>query len=130
MFTDFYFIYTKGKISTTGCVYAGLQEQSEGKEGFWWQANLIGRYNITGQLSVTGRVEYFNDPDEAQITPITNVNGFESYSSSLGLNYKLTENVLVRLEGRTFFSDSDVYIRDDRPLKNSHTITSNITIWF
>ena len=130
MFTDLYFIYTKGKLSATGCVYAGLQEQAESSDGVWWQANLIGRYNITDELSVTGRIEYFNDPDEVQIVPVTGVKGFESYSSSLGLNYKLAENILLRLEGRTFFSDKYVYVRGEEQVKNSNTITSNVTIWF
>jgi hypothetical protein len=130
MFTDLYFIYSKRRLSATGCIYAGIQEQSGSSDAVWWQANLIGRYNITDELSVTGRIEHFNDPDEVQIVPVTGVEGFRSYSSSLGLNYELAENILLRLEGRTFFSDKYVYVRDDEQAKNSNTITSNITIWF
>jgi hypothetical protein len=130
MFSDFYFIYTKERLSATGCIYAGVQKQAEGKDGVWWQANLIGRYNISNEFSITGRIEHFNDPDEVQIVPITGVSGFRSYSSSLGLNYKLAENILLRLEGRTFFSDKHVYMHGDEPSKNSNAITSNITIWF
>lgn len=130
MFSDFYFIYSRGKLSATGCVYAGIQEQSGKSDGVWWQANLIGRYNITNKISVTGRIEHFNDPDEVQIVPITGVKGFRSYSSSLGFNYKLAENILLRLEGRTFFSDKYVYVRGEEQAKNSNAITSNITIWF
>ena len=129
-FSDLYFIYTRGKLSATACVYAGIQEQSEGSDGNWWQMNLIGRYNLSEKLSATGRIEYFDDPGRVQIVPITNVAEFSSYSASLGINYKFADNILLRLEGRTFFSDKNVYERNGVPVNNSNTITSNVTIWF
>ena len=129
-FSDLYFIYTRGKLSATACVYAGMQEQSEGSEGIWWQVNLIGRYNLSEKLSATGRIEYFDDPGRVQIVPITNVAEFSSYSASLGINYKFADNILLRLEGRTFFSDENVYERNGLPVNNSNTITTNVTIWF
>jgi hypothetical protein len=124
-FTDLYMIYNKGRFSATSCVYIGKQQQS-----VWWQANIIARYNFTDRLSATGRVERFSDPHSVQIIPITAAKGFNTNGTSLGLNYKVTDNMLVRLEGRTLFSDKDVFIRDNEPVKNSTTITSNITIWF
>jgi hypothetical protein len=129
-FSDVYLIYTKGRFSATGCFYVGMQEQAEAKDAVWWQANLIARYNLTEKLSVTGRIEHFNDPDEVQIVPITGVNGFRSNGASLGLNYKLAENILLRLEGRTLFSDKDVYMKNEAPTNSSNTLTSNVTIWF
>jgi len=129
-FSDLYFIYSKGKFSATSCFYVGAQQQSESKRATWWQGNFIARYNITDKLSVTGRVEHFSDPRSVMIIPVTSVNGFSANSSSLGFNYKLAENMLLRLEGRTFFSEKEVFIRNGSPVKNSNTITSNITIWF
>ena len=129
-FSDIYFIYSKGKFSATGCAYAGIQKQAKNKNGIWWQANLIGRYSMTKKLSTSARIEYFDDPNGVQIIPITKIKGFSSYSSSLGLNYKLADNILLRFEGRTFFSDKEVYARDRAAVKNSNSITSNITIWF
>jgi hypothetical protein len=129
-FTDLYFIYNNGKFSATSCFYVGAQRQAEKRDGVWWTANFIARYNVTEKLSVTGRIEHFNDKRSVQIVPITAVSGFRSSSSSLGLNYKLADNVLLRLEGRTFFSDKEVYSRDGAPAKTSNTITSNVTIWF
>jgi len=128
-FSDIFFIYTKNKFSATGCVYYGIQERTT-ENAAWWQANLIGRYNLTDKTSVTGRIEYFDDPNSVQITPITLVAGFSTYSSSLGVNFKLAENVLIRFEGRTFFSDKDVYLRDTTPVNNSNMFISNITMWF
>jgi hypothetical protein len=124
-FTDLYMIYSKGKFSLTSCFYVGMQGNDT-----WWQGNIIARYDLTGRLSVSGRIERFSDLHSVQIVPITNVNGFVSNSGTLGLNFKPADNLLLRVEGRTFFSESEIFIRDGIAVKNSNTITSNITIWF
>jgi hypothetical protein len=131
-FNDLYFIFTKGKFSATGCFYYGVQQQSESTKANWWQANLIGRYDLNTKLSVTGRIERFTDPRSVMLIPITSAKGggFSANSSSLGLNYKLAENTLLRLEGRTFFSDKEMFMKDGAPVKTSNTVTGNITIWF
>ncbi len=129
-FTDFFFIYGKGRWSATGCAYVGVQQRSAATNAIWWQANLIGRYNITEKTSVTGRVEYFDDPDRVHVSPITQVPNFSSYSSSVGINLKVAENILVRFEGRTFFSADNAYERNGAAVRDSHLLTSNITLWF
>jgi len=130
MFSDLYFIYSGSRFSATGCIHGGLQDQGGEKRGEWWQANIIGRYNLTDKLSVTGRLEYFSDPDQVQIVPITDAQGFSSYSTSLGINYLVADNAMLRLEGRTFFSDDNVYLRNETSVNDSNTFTANVTIWF
>jgi hypothetical protein len=129
-FSDVYFIYTKEKWSATGCIYYGLQQRSGTSSAAWWQANFMGQYSLTKKLSIAGRVEYFNDPEEVQINPITNASGFNSFSSSVGMNLKVTENALFRVEGRTFLSDKNVYERNNEPVKNSNLLAANLTVWF
>jgi hypothetical protein len=129
-FTDVFFIYSKGRWSATGCAYMGQQKRPGLNDGVWWQANLIGRYNVTEKLSLTGRIEYFNDPDQIQVTSVANANGFSIYSSSLGANIKMASNILLRFEGRTFFANENQYLRDGVAVKNSNLLTSNLTIWF
>lgn len=129
-FTDLFFIYTKGRWSATGCYYIGAQQRVNLNDAIWWQANVIIRYDLTSKLSATGRLEYFDDPDEVHISPISGVSGFGSYSSSLGVNYKIAENILFRTEGRTFFSDKNVYERNGEAVKNSNLFTTSITLWF
>lgn len=129
-FTDLYFVYNKKNWSVTSCVYMGSQKRESLNNGNWWQANLIGRYRVTELFSVTGRMEYFSDPEAVMIVPVTSVSGFNTSSASLGINYRLTENAMVRLEGRSFFSDKAVYIRNEKEVSNSSMIISNITVWF
>lgn len=125
-FTDLYFIYSKGRFSATSCFYIGVQQQ----QSVWWQANFIGRFNLTKKLSVTGRIERFTDPKSVMIVPITGIKGFAANSGSIGLNYAIAGNTLLRCEYRTFFSEKEVFIRDGVAVKTSNTITGNITIWF
>jgi Putative beta-barrel porin-2, OmpL-like. bbp2 len=129
-FTDVYFRYTKERWLATGCFYYGTQQRSGSSSAAWWQANLMGQYSLTKKLSIAGRVEYFNDPKEVQITPITGITGFNTFSSSLGINLKVTENALFRVEGRTFLSEKSVYLRDSNPVKNSNLLAVNLTVWF
>jgi hypothetical protein len=128
-FTDVFFIYSKNKWSLTGCAYFGSQEQANGTAN-WWTTNLIARYDLTKKISVTGRVEYFSDEKGVQIASVNPANSFSTYSSSLGVNVKIAENMLWRTEGRTFFSENEVYQREGAFVANSSMITTNITLWF
>jgi len=127
-FSDIYLIYSRGKFSFTTSVYAGIQQQAN-SNARWWQANVIARYNLTQKLSITARIEHFSDPHQIHIIPM-NGSAFNVSGSSLGLNYKLAQNVLIRLEGRSFIADENVYSRNEIFVNNSTTITSNITMWF
>jgi hypothetical protein len=129
-FTDFFFIFSKNKWSATGCAYIGLQKRELSSDAYWWQANLIARYNFTNKISATIRAEYFEDASEVLANPITGVLGFNSYSGSLGFNAKPAENMLLRLEWRTFYSTKDVYERGGNAVNNSNLITSSVAIWF
>ncbi len=132
-FSDIFFIYVRGKWSATGCAYYGIQNRDIGNgtsSAHWWQANLIGKYVFTEKLSLSGRVEYFNDPESVQITSINTLPGFTSYSTGLCLNVQIASNILARFEGRTFFSRDEVYQRNDSPVNSSNLLISNLTIWF
>lgn len=134
-FSDIYFIYNPdGKFSATGCLYYGIQQRkdSAGKtlNHDWWQANVMGRWRFTDRHSVSGRVEYFSDPDRVMITPVSNVAGFSSYSASLCYNYRPAHNILVRLEGRGFWSQDPVYLKGATLVTNSQLLVSSVAVWF
>ncbi|WP_233553731.1 outer membrane beta-barrel protein [Algoriphagus lacus] len=128
-FTDAFFIYSKDRWAMTGSFYIGSQEQSSGN-ATWWNANLIAQYSLTKKLSLVSRIEYFEDDRSVQIVPITSVVGFSSYGSSLGINYRIAENFMFRTEGRVFFSDQEVYLRNGQSVSNSSMLTTNFTVWF
>ncbi|NJO01091.1 MAG: outer membrane beta-barrel protein [Bacteroidia bacterium] len=136
-FSDVYVIFTPSeKFQGSVCAYYGIQEQERVLDGDlytsdWFTVNLIGKYNFTEKLGLSGRLEYFEDLESVQITPTTPIAGFSSYSATLGLNYQVSSNALVRLESRSFFSGKDVYQSDeDQPTSSNQWVVGNITVWF
>jgi hypothetical protein len=118
LFTDFFTIFNPdGKFSGTSSVYMGVQQRADTLSGnkvkpyYWYNVNLIGRYKVLPNLSFSCRLEYFSDPDQIQITPVTGISGFETFSSSLGINWTVADQVLVRAESRSFFSGKEVYLK-------------------
>lgn len=135
-FTDLYMIYNpEGKLSMTACAYIGYQQKKDtaGHQSFspWWQANVQARVKTGKKSSVSGRVEYFEDPESVQITPITGASGFKAYSTGLCYNLKVNSNALFRVESRYFFSDRDIYLdRRRNPSVSSLFFITNLTVWF
>ncbi len=135
-FSDIYAIFNpEGKVSMTSCVYFGYQEKKDtlNQQSFspWWQANVQAKLRLSGKSSLSARIEYFEDPESVQISSITGVKGFRSYSSGLCYNFKVNNNAVFRLESRYFFSDEKVFLdRKRNPVDNGLFFISNLTVWF
>ncbi len=112
-FTDVYWVFNpEGKISATSCAYMGLQEYAPGfyrNSALWWQANIQLRIRFSEMHSVSARMEYFHDPYRAIVQPADLSTGFQTGSAGICWNIRLTGNVLFRLEGRQFLSNSKIY---------------------
>lgn len=135
-FTDVYWIFNPaGKISITSSAYIGQQKRItiQGTETAltWWQMNFISRYRFSEKASLSGRIEYFSDPQSVQIVPVTQAEGFSTYSTGLCFNYQIAENLVFRMEGRHFFSNQEVYLdQNDQAVSNSTWLITNLTVWF
>jgi hypothetical protein len=135
-FTDVYWIFNPvGKFSVTASAYIGNQQRIDSLkilyDNIWWQANFVCRYSFNKRYSLSGRVEYFNDDYNVQITPINQIGAFRAFSTGLCFNIKANENALIRFEGRQFFSDKNMF-RDYKGNPDSKMIwlVSNLTVWF
>jgi hypothetical protein len=133
-FTDVYWIHTAGKISITSCAYFGIQEKeinSVYEMKNWWQANFILQYKFSEKYSLSGRVEYFSDPENTMIPLMNNVEGFECFGSGLCFNYHFSKHGMFRLEGRNFLTKGLNYrTADEQNANYMNWLISNITIWF
>jgi hypothetical protein len=119
----------------TSCFYIGNQKKIEVdstySDNIWWQINFISKYSFTEKLSISGRLEYFDDDKNVFIQSVTSESGFKTFSGGLCVNLKLNENAIFRLEGRQFFSEENIYT--DKNANNSKQMTwfvSNLTFWF
>jgi hypothetical protein len=135
-FTDLYWIHNpSGKFTLTACTYIGWQQRLDARgqalTHVWWQANVIGRYRFHKNVSLSGRLEYFDDPKQVQIVSQNLLtDGFNSYSTGLCLNVSLFEKAMFRLEGRHFFSPQQVYSQNNTPARSSTWVIGNLTIAF
>ncbi|WP_147313935.1 porin [Deminuibacter soli] len=135
-FTDIYANWQPGeKISLSADVYGGIQQRhladhSLGKDK-WWQANAAVKYAFNKVHSLSARAEYFSDPHDVLLQPVTNVTGFSTYSESLCYNLNIDQHVLFRVEGRYFQSPGSVYVSaDQHPVKNNFLIVAGLTARF
>ena len=134
-FTDVYWLFNAGKKwSFTSCAYVGRQDQKTNQNirssHYWWQANFIASYAITKKFFISSRLEYFSDPDQMVINAL-NTTGFEGGSFGLGLNYRITEKSLFRIDSRYFFTTADQFMTYSNSYSNQMAwVIGNLTIWF
>lgn len=134
-FTDVFWIFDAGKKwSFTSCVYAGRQEikNSAGNTDphYWWQANFIAQYRLIEPLSISGRVEYFSDPDQIMLDAL-DTTGFNGGSAGLCINYRPVKNAMVRLEARQFLTkDFQFYLHDTHAANYMTWLLCGFTVWF
>ncbi len=131
-FNDFYWIYKPaGKFSATSCFYFGYQQKDGASTASWWQANFIGNYAFNSVVSLSGRIEYFNDTGAVYTTTITGVPGFRTSSVGTCINFKLHRLALLRFEARRFLSLENVYLDDKgNPTNESILLVGSLTAWF
>lgn len=135
-FTDLYWIYNpNGKLTATACAYIGVQQRiinGATANHVWGNANAIVRYRFAKDWSLSGRVEYFHDPHSVQITPITSTtSGFRALGGGFCFNYHLTDNAMIRLEGRSIYTlDAAFLDANSLPTQWAAWGVGNITVWF
>lgn len=126
--------------SVTASAYAGLQSREDTalvyqvRKG-WGQVNATARYAWNRRSSVSMRAEYFRDPSEVMLKPVTtllptNAIGFKCFSASLGYNLYATPNVLVRAEARYFQSPDAVFVREGFNRPNNFVVTTGLSAKF
>lgn len=115
---------------TAGFDY-GMEEKSEGSSDFnnWYSPVIILKVNLNNQWSVAGRVEYYVDENGVIIATGTE-NGFQTTGYSLNIDYKIRENAVWRIEGRSLNSKDKIFTKDDSAENMSTFVTTSIAIAF
>lgn len=72
-------------------------EQRNGDNQSWWVTSLAAKYSIKEKSIFVARGEYYHDPKNIIISAI-GLSGFEYWGLSIGYDYKLNKNTLVRIE--------------------------------
>ncbi len=111
----------------------GAQQQAEGSSDYdvWYSPVVIAQYAPNAKLSFAARAEYYSDAGEVIISTGT-PNGFGTFGYSVNMDIRVAENVLWRLEARTFNSrEDDIFIdsNENRTASNYFAGTS-LSIFF
>jgi hypothetical protein len=132
IFNDF---YTTMKLSPKWKLAAlfdiGFQKNSA-NTGFasWYNAGLVARYQLTDHTSITGRGEYYYDPQKIIISTTT-PNGFQTLGASVNFDYMPIKNYLVRFEAKYYNSQDKVFSETKTISGNQSVIfTGNMIISF
>ena len=101
------------KIGITAGFDMGAEQQAKGSSDFnvWYSPVLIVRYTPIENLALAARAEYYSDEGGIIISTGT-PNGFQTFGYSLNMDVRVMENVLWRLEARTFNSQTEFIFID------------------
>lgn len=115
---------------TAGIDY-GMEEESSASSDFntWYSTVIILQFNLNNQWTIAGRAEYYVDENGVIIATGTE-NGFQTTGVSLNIDYKIRDNAVWRIEGRTIDSKDKIFFNDNTPENNSTFVTTSIAISF
>lgn len=131
-FNNLYGIFhVTDKIHITGGFDYGMEQISPDSSAYntWFSPVLLVKVDLNNTWSVTARGEYYADENGVIIATGTE-NGFQTAGISLNIDYKIRENALCRIEGRTFNSSDNIFIKDSDVTNVNTFITSSLAISF
>lgn len=131
-FADTYITYMLSKhFAVTAGYDIGIQQKSKGSSDYftWYSPVVILKTIFNEYFSAAGRFEYFHDPSQVIFATGT-PNGFRTLGYSLNIDYQVTSQALLRIEGRSLDSKDAIFIKGSE-LKNSNfAITSSLSLTF
>jgi Putative beta-barrel porin-2, OmpL-like. bbp2 len=92
-------------------------QASQGRPGtdFWWAQAVTIQKKINAKNFVAGRIEYYADPQEANVRT-NNPKGFRVFSSSVNFDHYFSSDFISRIEIKGFSSREKLYPKDDQGL--------------
>jgi hypothetical protein len=102
----------------------GTESAEDQSTSMWYTPVAILRYALSPRWSSTFRAEYYRDDDEI-IVPAEGFSGFSTLGLSANLDYRIRENLMVRLEGKTYQAGDPVF--SDGKAEN-YAVTAALTL--
>ena len=110
LFHNFHAIYDQESWNAILGVDYGAQHNFS-STWYTWQGIIAEcRFNLFKGFRLGFRSEYFNDSNYAVI-PIQSGEGFNNLGFTLGIDYAIKEEVLIRFETKYYAGEEDYYIR-------------------
>jgi hypothetical protein len=127
-FHNFYaqFLFGK-KVGITLGFDIGIQQSTNRSSTYnlWYSPVIIAKYTPTQRISIAARSEFYNDR-HGIIIPTATLNGFQTWSYSLNVDYALLPSMVWRIEARAFTSRDPVFLWHGSPSQQNWFIISSI----
>lgn len=131
-FFDFYGIFQlTDKLSTALYFDIGSQRVTAiNRDATWYALTGMIRYKPSPKTALCIRSEYYDDPFGVMVLTPTN-DRFNTSGISLNIDYFLTENILARIEGKSFLSRNKIFMKENNAI-TGHTfmLTTSMSIKF
>ncbi len=110
---------------------AGIEEASPFETTFyeWYGLDAILQYKVSSNWKLGIRSEYYHDPYQVIIKTGT-LDGFQTYSSSLNVDYVPLPNVMWRVEARWMNSYDKIFVKNQTKVKQNFFIGTSLAIKF
>ncbi|MBP6184751.1 MAG: porin [Saprospiraceae bacterium] len=107
----------------------GAQQKAKDSNDYnsWYSPVLIVRYSPTDRINLAARVEYYHDANGVIIATNT-ANGFQTFGYSLNLDYKISDNIVWRIEGRSLESKDTIFVLNDKPSTSNYCVITSLAI--
>lgn len=92
----------------------------------WFTPVFIVKYTSSEKLSISARAEYYQDKNEVIVTSGTS-NGFKTFSYSTNLDYKLSNNFVIRTELKRLHSSGKIF-QDKNGMTDNNVIVTTAAI--
>lgn len=108
-----------------------MEQKSKGssKYNMLYSPVIILHYQCGNKMAMAVRGEYYNDENEIIIATGT-LNGFQTFGCSLNFDYKISDNVVWRIEGRELSSKDKIFLLDSKDSNQNYFITTSLAISF
>ena len=108
---------------------AEQKTHNSGDYSIWFTPVLIAQYRFSERVNAAFRAEYYQDKDGVIISSGT-PNGFRTSSYSANVDYRLSNQVMLRAELRQYRGRDDYFLNDDKPSRDSLVGTTALILSF
>lgn len=108
---------------------AEQKSHNSGDYSIWFTPVLMAKYRFTDQFSAAFRAEYYQDKDGVIIDSGT-PNGFRTSSYSANVDYRFSNQVMLRAELRKYRGRDDYFLNNDQPSRDSLVGTTALILSF
>ncbi len=119
------------KLAITAGFDFGAEQNSKGSSDYntWYSPVLILRLSPDSKNSFAARIEYYEDINGVIINTGT-PNGFKTMGYSLNYDHAISDNAMWRIEGKSYTSKDEIFLKDDAPTNSNFSITTSLAVSF